>query len=59
MRRLAKLDSRVLGSLRQPGESAEAYLRRVSAAGGPGGHATAAEVGAALREYFAQLDRRN
>lgn len=58
LQRLARLDSRMLRHLRQPEESAEAYLRRISAAGGPGGHATAAEVGAALREYFQELDRR-
>lgn len=53
--RLRRLDERVFKELRQSGEDAEAYLRRVAASGGIAvrdGNA----VHAALREHFAALD---
>lgn len=56
--RLARLDSRVIPGLRQPGEPAEAFLRRTIARRNPSAHATSADVIAALREYFRELDQR-
>jgi hypothetical protein len=54
---MKNLDSRVVPGFRRPGEPAEAFLRRASAlpwflAGNPWEYRTA------LREYFAELDRR-
>jgi hypothetical protein len=52
--RLRRADSRVFTYLRQPGESAEEYLRRVAAWSGPGiGGLAAVDVHLALREFFA------
>ena len=56
--RLRALDSRVLPSLRQPGESAEEFLRRVAARRWPTGRHLPVEVHQALRELFAEQDRR-
>lgn len=56
--RLRRLDARAMPSLRQPGESAEHFLRRIAVARTfPwGGKAQPGEVQAALREHFAGLD---
>lgn len=56
--RLRRLDSRVLRGLRRPDESAEDYLRRAAAGRAASGVAGSAEMVAALREYFTELDRR-
>jgi hypothetical protein len=54
--RLRRLDSRVLPGLRQPGETAEVYLRRAIHDRRPGGFAAWADVIQALREHFRDLD---
>jgi len=57
VQRLRGLDSRVFTSLRQPGEPAEQYLRRVAARRWPTDRPAAFELQQALREYFAELDK--
>lgn len=54
--RLRDLDSRAMKSLRQPGEPAEDFLRRVAVRRWPSGRHLPAEVQQALREYFDQQD---
>jgi hypothetical protein len=51
LKRLQRLDTKVNRRLRQPGEDAEAFLRR-TAAGKPISQLQAYEVQRALREYF-------
>lgn len=53
--RLLRLDSRVFKEIRQPGEDAETYLRRIAASGGIPIR-DSMEVHRALREHFAALD---
>jgi hypothetical protein len=55
--RLRRLDARVFPRLRQPGEPAEAYLRRVAVRRLGIGVADGYAVQQALREHFAALDR--
>jgi hypothetical protein len=55
--RLRRLDSRAFKSLRQPGESAEDFLRRY-AASPLRARTVTPEVQQALREIFAERDAR-
>jgi hypothetical protein len=58
MKRLTRLDERVFTGLRQQGESAEAFLRRIASGSPPGYNGPAArELYEALREYFAAEHR--
>ena len=55
--RLRWADDRWLGRLRQPGESAESFLRRIADGRPVPGFDVAEEVPSALREFFIQLDQ--
>jgi len=55
--RLRRLDERALPPLRQPDESAEAFLRRMSIANVLQ-RGNWIDIQAALQEYFAHLDAR-
>jgi len=57
--RLLRLDRRLFPKFRQQGETAEAYLRRVASWSKFGlGGTIAPDLKQALREYFAEQDRR-
>jgi hypothetical protein len=60
MKRLAGLDERVFTGLRQQGEPAEAFLRRIASGSPPGYNGPAArELYEALREYFPAEHRKD